>query len=126
MSCTELMGMAKPMLSMLAWPELPLEEYLALVIPTTSPYILNRAPPELPELMAVSVWIRFIVTLLDRVTERFRALTVPLVREKVSSPRGLPMATTSSPTLRASESPRTTGVKPLASIFRTAMSLFAS
>ena len=33
------------------------------------------------------------------------------VREKVSSPRGLPIAITSSPTLSSSESPRTTGVR---------------
>ena len=34
---TESMGMAKPMLSMLASPVEPLLEYLALVMPTTSP-----------------------------------------------------------------------------------------
>ena len=32
-----------------------LEEYLAVVMPMTSPYMLKRGPPELPELMAVSV-----------------------------------------------------------------------
>ena len=117
--------MAKPMLSMEASPE-ELEEYLALVMPITSPYILNSAPPELPELMAASVWIRFIVTSEERVTSLFRALTLPLVRLKVSSPKGLPMATTSSPTFRVSESPITTGVRPEASILSTARSLDSS
>ena len=28
-----------------------------LTTPTTSPYMLNRPPPELPLLIAVSVWI---------------------------------------------------------------------
>ena len=44
----------------------------------------------------------------------------------VSSPSGLPMATTVSPTFSVSESPRTTGVRSDASIFRTAMSLLSS
>ena len=49
------MGMAKPMPSMDA-PELVVPEYLAVVMPMTSPAILNRGPPELPGLMAASVW----------------------------------------------------------------------
>ena len=31
-------------------------EYLALMMPMTSPYWLNRGPPELPELTVQSVW----------------------------------------------------------------------
>ena len=76
--------------------------------------------------MAQSVWIRSMVTLLERVTCRFRALTAPAVREKVNSPSGLPMAMTLSPTFRLSESPRVTGVSPVASTFRTAISLLSS
>ena len=114
------------MLSMEALEEEEELEYLALVMPTTSPYILNRAPPELPELMAQSVWIRSMVVSEDMVTSRFRALTIPEVSEKVSSPRGLPMATTLSPTFSLSESPMTTGVRPAASIFSTATSLLSS
>ena len=125
MPMMELIGMANPILSMDA---LLLEEveYLALVTPMTSPYRLNSAPPELPELMAQSVCSRFIVTLPDRVTSRSLALIAPEVRVKVSSPRGLPMAMTLSPTFRLSESPRITGDKPSASIFRTAISLLSS
>ena len=36
-------------------PEEVVPEYLAEVMPTTSPYILNKGPPELPELMAAAV-----------------------------------------------------------------------
>ena len=101
-------------------------EYLALVMPMTSPYILNSGPPELPELMAQSVWIRSMVRLPERVTSRSRALTAPAVSEKVNSPSGLPMATTLSPTFRLSESPRITGGRFSASTFRTAISLLWS
>ena len=52
---TSLMGMAKPMPSMDA-PEEVEPEYFAVVMPTTSPFILKSGPPELPELMAASVW----------------------------------------------------------------------
>ena len=113
------------MLSMDASEEEELE-YLALVTPMTSPYILNSAPPELPELMAQSVCIRSMVMPPERVISRSMALMAPEVREKVSSPRGLPMATTLSPTFMASESPSTTGVRFSASIFSTAMSLLSS
>ena len=118
-------GMAKPMLSMDASEE-ELLEYFALVMPMTSPYRLNSAPPELPELIAQSVWINRMAVPLEMVTSRSRALTAPAVREKVSSPRGLPMATTLSPTFRLLELPRTTGARSVASTFRTAMSLLAS
>ena len=124
-SFTLLIGMAKPILSMEA-SLVELLEYLALVIPITSPYILNKGPPELPELMAQSVWIRFMVTLLESVTSRSSALTEPEVSENVSSPRGFPMATTSSPTLVLSESPRTTWARSSASTFKTARSLLSS
>ena len=55
MESTSSIGMANPMLSMDASEEELPEEYLALVMPMTSPYRLNSGPPELPELMAASV-----------------------------------------------------------------------
>jgi len=58
---------------------------------------LKSAPPELPELMAASVWMRSIVVPEESVTSRSSALTAPEVSEKVSSPRGLPMAMTEVP-----------------------------
>ena len=53
MENTSFMGIAKPRPST----AVPLEdcEYLAETMPTTSPYWLNRGPPELPGLMEVSV-----------------------------------------------------------------------
>ena len=113
------------MLSMEA-SELEELEYFALVMPTTSPYILKSAPPELPELMAQSVWIRSMVTPFERVTSLLRALTAPEVRENVSSPKGLPMATTLSPTFILSESPITAGESPVALTLSTAISLLSS
>ena len=89
--------MAKPMFSIEAVVRLPELEYFAFVIPMTSPCELKSAPPELPELIAQSVWIRVISTLLIE-TLRLSALTEPDVSENASSPRGLPMAITLSPT----------------------------
>lgn len=60
------------------------------------------------------------------VTVRLRAEMMPEVWEKVSSPRGLPMVVTSSPTSMSLELPMTTGVRPVASILMTAMSLASS
>ena len=56
MPITSSMGMAKPMPSMDA-PEEVVPENLAVVMPMTSPRMLKRGPPELPGLMAASVWI---------------------------------------------------------------------
>ena len=42
--------------------------------------------------------------------------------ENVSSPKGLPMASTVSPTFTSVLSPNVTGVSPVASIFSTATS----
>ena len=49
------MAMAKPMLDAAT---LSLLRATAVLMPMTSPAALTRAPPELPELMAASVWIR--------------------------------------------------------------------
>ena len=40
-------------------PSTPLLEAFAELMPMTSPFIFSRAPPELPGLIAASVWIRF-------------------------------------------------------------------
>ena len=81
MSMTSLMGMAKPMPSMVAseLDVLPLLDSLAEVMPTTRPYWSNRGPPELPLLMVQSVWIMFITVPSLMVTERPVADTVPEV-----------------------------------------------
>lgn len=46
-----------PFLTSMLAPEEVVPEYLAVVMPMTSPLALNIGPPELPELMAASVWI---------------------------------------------------------------------
>ena len=109
MEKTSFMGIAKPRPSTVVPPED--WEYLAETMPTTSPYWLNRGPPEFPGLMEVSVWMA-------RSTQE----TMPPDMEKVSSPRGLPMASTWSPTFSVALSPRVTGWRSSASTLMTAMS----
>ena len=118
-----LMGMAKPR------PSASLEEDFALTRPMSSPFMLNRPPPELPGLTEASIWIRdmVLVELVPwMVTLRFRALTMPLVTVPPSSPSGLPTASTLSPTARLSLLPTVAGVRSVASILRTATSLVSS
>ena len=118
------MGMAKPMPSMDA-PELVVPEYLAVVMPMISPYILNSGPPELPGLMAASVW-SILMTVLSVVTSRLMPLTYPTVSVAARRPRGLPMATTMSPMERSEVLPMDTADNPSASTFKTATSFVAS
>ena len=91
---TVLEGMAKPM------PSLPPESLLIWVLtPITWPAPFRSGPPELPWLIAASVWIELlIVKLFGEVICRLSALTMPLVTVP-SSPNGLPIATTLSPTV---------------------------
>ena len=52
-------------------------------MPTSSPLTLTKAPPELPGLMAASVWMKLsMVVLLWR--ERAFALTMPAVTVEVN------------------------------------------
>ena len=48
-------GITKPMFDACCW---PLLAATAVLMPTTSPAALTSGPPELPELIAASVWIR--------------------------------------------------------------------
>src|SRR5262245_576263 len=93
-----LTGMAKPM------PTLPPDrERIALLMPTTSPDMLTRGPPELPGLMAASVWRKSSKG--PWPIERPLALMMPAVTV-CCRPNGEPIASTQSPTLILSESPR--------------------
>src|SRR5262245_22395158 len=77
--------------------------------PITWPAALNSGPPELPWLIAASVWIAsLIVNLFSAWICRWSALTIPLVTVS-SRPNGLPIATTGSPTCTFDESPNETG-----------------
>ena len=98
---------------------------LALTMPMSLPEASNRPPPELPGEMAASVWTRVMVwpstSMVRLVAEMIPAVAVPL-----SSPRGLPMAMTSLPTVNVVESPTMAGVRPVASILMMAMSFLSS
>ncbi len=90
------------------------------LMPTTSPLRLNSGPPELPGLIATSVWMNG--TRFSCGRSRPLALTIPAVIV-FSSPNGLPIATTHSPTLSFSGSPTVTFGRSLASILITATSV---
>ena len=90
-------------------------------MPTTSPYRFIRGPPELPGLMEASTWI-MLKGVPSTLMARSQQDTMPWLMEKVSSPRGLPMAITVSPTLTSALLPRVTAWRPVASIFSTATS----
>ena len=90
-------------------------------MPTASPYRFIRGPPELPGLMEASTWI-ILKGVPSTLMARFTQETMPELMEKVSSPSGLPMAITVSPTLTSVELPRVTAGRSLALIFSTATS----
>ena len=96
--------------------------------PITLPVRSSSGPPELPWLIAASVWIESaIVKLFGAVISRCSALTIPLVTVS-SRPNGLPIATTPSPTWTALESPSWSGSSSEAgaSTFSTARSVEGS
>ena len=100
-------------------------------MPIPWPYSLMSGPPELPGLMAASVWMTSMLmdSPLSSVTEmvRSRPETHPWVVEPARfNPAGLPMATTFSPTWSWSESPSSEAVRFSASIFSTARSVVVS
>src|SRR6185312_10510661 len=91
-------GIAKPIPI-----EPPERVKIAVLIPTRLPPTSTSAPPELPGLMAASVWMKFSKVLMPRPV-RPSAETMPPVTVW-PTPKGLPMASTTSPTLSASEEP---------------------
>ena len=87
----------------------PVLPAICALTPTTSPRPFRRGPPELPWLIAASVWIEsLIVKPLVAFIWRCRALTMPLVTVS-ESPNGLPIATTPSPTASLLEWPSARG-----------------
>ena len=71
--------------------------------------------------MEASVWI-MLKGVPSTLMVRFTLETMPPDMEKVSSPRGLPMASTWSPTFSVLLSPSVTAGRPVASTLMTAMS----
>ena len=105
MALPPLVGIAKPM------PSYCSETIFAELMPMTCPYMLTSGPPELPGLIAASVWMYVMPLELYSPTERFRPETMPPVREPENcSPPGLPMASTSCPMTSSSELPNSAGV----------------
>src|ERR1700747_3248806 len=111
-------GMAKPMPI-----EPPEGEKIAVLMPITSPARLNMGPPELPRLIDASVckkssygpeWIS------RAVAEMIPEVTVP------PRPKGLPIASTQSPTRALEESPQSAaGSGPVGFILRGDRALHA-
>ena len=111
-----LMGMAKPMPEFCA--ALPM---IMVLMPITSPRESSSGPPELPGLMAASVWMASSMKAPSGERTERMELTIPRVMVPVS-PKGLPMANTFCPTTRCEESPRVTGTRSGAEIWMTARS----
>ena len=110
---TVLMGMQKPRPSK---PRVALRNF-SVGMPTSSPLALSSAPPELPELMAASIWItempreKLLALMSSRSSpEMMPAVTVP--KSTSSMLPGLPMQMASSPMRSASESPSGIGSAP--------------
>lgn len=83
------------------------------VMPMTRPCASNSGPPELPGLIAASIWIALVTTDVpppspDADTGRSTADTMPVVAV-FARPSGLPTARTDSPTVTSSESPSVAG-----------------
>ena len=76
----------------------PFGDSICELMPITWPLASMRGPPELPGLIAASVWITLsIVKPFGAWICRWSAETIPAVTVR-SSPNGLPIATTGLPT----------------------------
>ena len=101
---------------------------ICALIPSTAPLASSSGPPELPGLIAASVWIASPIP--KRVSElmlRSTAEITPTLSDW-RSPNGLPMAATGSPTLMLAEDPSRSGVSesPPGSTLSSATSAFRS
>ncbi len=99
---------------------------IELLIPITSPFMLTSGPPELPGLIAASVWRKsWFSTSGSSSMCRPRALMIPWLTECVK-PNGLPSAMTQVPTAASSLLPRRAAGRSSRSSLSTAMSALAS
>ncbi|OGT96272.1 MAG: hypothetical protein A3I79_00700 [Gemmatimonadetes bacterium RIFCSPLOWO2_02_FULL_71_11] len=109
---------------------MPVGEAIALLIPMTSPLRFTSGPPELPGLIAASVWMKSWIAYrafssTSPSSRRPLALMMPAVTVKVK-PSGLPTASTQSPIRTWSELPKTIVGRLAASILMTATSVLGS
>ena len=118
-----LIGMLKPT------PSLPPPlERIAILIPTTSPFMLTSGPPEFPGLIAASVWRKswFSTPARSRSTSwRPRPLMIPWLTEWFR-PNGLPRARTHDPTGASSLLPSRAAGRLSRSSLSTAISALLS
>ena len=83
---------------------------MAVFTPMSLPAESSRGPPELPGLMAASVWIASAISRPALVGKRRpNALTTPVDRLR-DSPKGLPIANTACPIFRLAERPTGIGL----------------
>ena len=96
-------------------------------MPTSSPWVLTSAPPELPGFTAASVWMNdsILKSLGMAPSCRALALTMPAVMVDCKS-NGEPIASTHSPRRSASDDPKASVGSPLASTFSSARSVAES
>ena len=88
---------------------LPLADRICELIPSTRPSASRSGPPELPRLIAASVWIAPLIGKpVSASIERLSAETTPTDSD-CSSPNGEPIAATGSPTAIFDESPSGSG-----------------
>jgi hypothetical protein len=103
---------------------------MAVLIPTTAPVESTSGPPELPGLIAASVWIASMTALVSvpdpsRRTGRSTALTMPSVTVP-TRPSGEPIAITPSPTTSPDDEPNVATTGLATSTLTTARSVFGS
>ena len=109
-------AIAKPMFSVSAL-RIP-----AVLIPTSRPERSTSGPPELPGLIAASVWSRPVRSPFGPSIVRSSPETMPEVTVGPPRPAGKPIAITTSPSRSADERASSTGVRSLASTRTTARS----
>ena len=98
------------------------------MIPITLPSASSSGPPELPRLIAASVWIALsIEKSVSASIVRFLAETTP-TESDCCSPNGLPIAATGSPTANSSRSESCSGtrLRPFGSTLTTPTSALGS
>ena len=106
----------------------PLDDLICELMPITRPRALSSGPPELPRLIAASVWIASPMrNWVSDSMSRSSAEMTPTDSD-CSSPNGDPIAATGDPTSRSREEPSWSGVSvsPSGSIFSRPTSAFRS
>ena len=104
----------------------PVLEWIAVFIPTRSPSVFTRAPPEFPGFIAASVWINASIPPSFKIFISLDlALTIPAVTVELRL-NGFPTAKTHWPIFYSFEFANSKYFNLLASIFSKARSLFGS